>query len=810
VKINLDEYLDSPSSRPSIDSDAKSFSGFGTTPYRIAVVLDCPKPPYAPGLPSYSGSDALLHALVAKTGIPTGNILWLYVSSDYGDEDSYSPTHPSVVQGCVVVRELLTLHRPNIVLLVGELALRCADMDAQIGTHRGSLFIGKTQTFTGFKCIATYHPVKALKSYELTPVMGFDIQRAKEQSLTPELSLPQRELVVDLSCEDVLNRLRDIQVTKPPVSFDIEGYVTNGMTCCSLSTDPSVSFIIGFSGVGGHVWSEEEELQIWRELAKVLSDPTIPKILQNGLYDAFVCKYRHHITIKNIVDDTMLKHWELLCELEKSLAFLTSIYTLEPYYKNERTSLDLRKHWEYCCKDSAVTLEISNTLNKVLAGDSLTHYRMNMSLLPALLYMEVRGMRYNSIEAARRQTNVLEEAKGLQTQLDTMVMGFTSGATKALNVQSPKQMSKFLYTDLKLPIQLNFQTKKPTSNYEALLKLRKITNHPVLQTIIDLRDKYTHASMLGIYSDPDGRIRCGYNIVGTETGRLTCYTSPTGSGYNLQTIPEYDRDLFQADEGYEFFQCDLSGADGWTVAAHCSALGDHTMLEDLQYGIKIAKLLALMVKHGADISKEPRDVIKHECAKVAKDDQIYFAAKCCQHGSNYGMKETLLANTIFKQSEGRIWLEPRQAKRFQMLYHQRYFGLQRWHDAMQRKCSLKPSIKSASGNTRTFFGRPKDAATFRAMLSHEPQANTTYATNLAAWKLWHDPTNRRPDGSLRVEPLHQVHDALNGQWRVEDRDYAIASLKRWFNNPLKIAGIDITIPFEGGYGDSWGNCKNSI
>ncbi len=128
---------------------------------------------------------------------------------------------------------------------------------------------------------------------------------------------------------------------------------------------------------------------------------------------------------------------------------------------------------------------------------------------------------------------------------------------------------------------------------------------------------------------------------------------------------------------------------------------------------------------------------------------------------------------------------------------------------------------------RQFFGRPDEILT--KAVAFEPQANTTYATNLAMFRLWTDPDNRStrqvlpsqdqrpsefvesPQSSgaircrLRIEPLHQVHDALCGQFRKTDTSWASGKIKSYFNNPLTIAGQQITIPYEGGYGGSWGS-----
>jgi hypothetical protein len=49
-----------------------------------------------------------------------------------------------------------------------------------------------------------------------------------------------------------------------------------------------------------------------------------------------------------------------------------------------------------------------------------------------------------------------------------------------------------------------------------------------------------------------------------------------------------------------------------------------------------------------------------------------------------------------------------------------------------------------------------------------------------------------------------VHDALLGQFKIEDTAWAISKIKSYFANEIIIAGIPITIPFEGHYGRSWG------
>ena len=174
----------------------------------------------------------------------------------------------------------------------------------------------------------------------------------------------------------------------------------------------------------------------------------------------------------------------------------------------------------------------------------------------------------------------------------------------------------------------------------------------------------------------------------------------------------------------------------------------------------------------------------------------------------------------------------------QRFYFVRYPGLYQWHNACRNAVFDGKDLTSASGHTRKFFGKRKswnarahaleaDHDTWKEYLADEPQENTTYATNLALSKLWSDPENRisgvrnlpnvlqvglfpyssdriNQNCALRIEPLHQVHDALIGQFKITDTLWACAKLRTYFTNPLTIANTILTIPFEGAYGPSWG------
>lgn len=759
-----------------------------------------------------------------------------------------------IQNGLEQLRVDIANYNPTLIILLGKTALRAAKGSYSEGGRlrlysledwRGSLFIADNDEspLRGYKCLATYHPASLFRVYENTALVRFDLKKAARHAKTRELPKPPLVLDVEPDLPTICGRLRYIREHKVPITIDIEGHgsvakkvvyggrtvITRGMKCISISPAAYQAFIIPFCTMeGDHFWTFEEECVVWEELSKTLADPDVPKCLQNGMYDAFVLAWLYKILVRNIVDDTMLKFWELYCELPKSLATQVSLLCDDvPFYKDEAHNSDLRSFWGYCCKDSALTNQINVVLDRVIKGPSLAHYRFNMSLVEPFLYIELRGM---AVDLQKRDQRIAElrtqawfEAKGKkkvsegyeQLKLEEMV-GWQ------INVNSNPDMIKLLYTQLKLPPQYAERAdgvRTLTANFDTLLHLGKKYGNEILLQCIKVRRIRKHiADLVGTTTDPDGRIRSSTNIVGTTTGRTSSSEAPTGEGTNLQNRRDEDRDICIADVGHDFCQCDLAGADGWTVAAHCARLGDPTMLEDYLAGLKPAKIIALMYFHGEKVNHWSRDEIRKaskginaDTDKTSNPPYIYYASKRIQHGTNYRMGPAKVVNQIYLDTEGEVDLSEDIAKVLQGYYLKRYRGVILWQDWVRRELVDKGYLLAASGSLRRFFGRKpvpgrKDSAaeeTVNQACSHEPQHNTTWVANTALLRLWQDPTNRRSDNSLIIWPCHQIHDAICMQWPTELREWAMGKVRSYFNNPVKIAGIELTIPFEGNVGPNW-------
>jgi hypothetical protein len=464
-----------------------------------------------------------------------------------------------------------------------------------ISNWRGSVFLSPW----GYKCIAAFHPAYIFRSFGDIAYFRADLAKAVREAKVDGFVPPARSLYTEPNLGTILSYLIRIKETKPRIAVDIEGGMGT-FSCISVATSAMEAFIVPFTKVDGtSMWTLEEETTLWEALASVLCDVSIPKVLQNCLYDYFVLGYFYRTPIRGIADDIMLKFWELLPELEKGLGVQASLLTNEPYYKDARASSGLTL-WRYCCTDSAVTYEINERLEKEVVGDSLKHYRFDMSLLPPTLYMQTVGFGF---DVARRDTmlaEVLREAHTLQHEVNVKLGRSLSGISQAdvlekvaavccykkhpvhtasdlcdapkadylgsinriaylvtryhaleahelgeleavvecgINVDSSKQMQSLLYDELKLPKQFKKEkgrrTETATADALALLTLftqlneRKDARADFVLSLLRLRGLYDRAQNLHFTPDPDGRIRATYNVVGSETGRFTCYDGMT-------------------------------------------------------------------------------------------------------------------------------------------------------------------------------------------------------------------------------------------------------------------------------------------
>ena len=367
-------------------------------------------------------------------------------------------------------------------------------------------------------------------------------------------------------------------------------------------------------------------------------------------------------------------------------------------------------------------------------------------------------------------------------------------------------------------------SKRPSTDQTALDKLYADTQDVRVLWVLQQRRLRKVVTDLNVKLDNDGRLRASISLV-KETGRMSESAAPTGCGLNRQALNKDLLSICVADEGCELCKLDLEGADSWTVACECAALGDSTMLDDLRAGIKPAQVGALLYA-GLINNHSTREQIRAAWKVAQLPEWLYPGAKACAHGVPYGMgwetqQMTLLKNSMsdlpLRLADAKpIVLSKAQIEGLRSAFLSRYVGIPKWQEKEAENLMTKGWIETSTGHIRRFYGRKSEIAKGRKVVNHEtwkealaskPQYYTTYAIKQAWAKMWWDRENWRGggvgEGRQIVEALALKHDEILTQWRVEDREFARRKLREWFQTPVVIAGIEVVIPAAGKIGKDW-------
>lgn len=310
------------------------------------------------GKPFVGVSGQHLDKLLALASCPSRREVYLGNVTQHrplaNDISKFHWDGPEIRTGLEQLRYDMCKLKPNIVVLLGNIPLKAARdcsrihplnakaFSYKISKWRGSLFIctDPLSPFYNLKCMATYHPAYTLRDYKTNVIARLDLIRARIESQFPTLDLPKRNISILIYADEVAHRLRNFRTNKSKVSLDIEGGLGT-MSCISFAVSPYEVYVIPFYvKTGEYVWGQEEGVRVFRELAGLLEDENCEKILQMSLYDRFVLQYGYRIRMARVTHDTLLSGWEIYSQLPKGLAFQGSIWTREPFYKNERLQVE--------------------------------------------------------------------------------------------------------------------------------------------------------------------------------------------------------------------------------------------------------------------------------------------------------------------------------------------------------------------------------------------------------------------------------------------------------------------------------------
>lgn len=602
----------------------KKISAIGPKDADIVIVGDAPgAAEEKKGKPFVGSSGRLLNQMLDKVGIKRHRCYITNVIKTRPPKNNfkvfYNKSTPTeeLLTARKNLREEIKEVNPNITIALGKEAIRAVmdDNSLSIMQWRGSVVDSPVG-----KVIGTYHPARILRIYQENPIVLFDLKKAKKESYYPEVKKKERKFFTGPSKSEVLSFLRECKKADK-LSFDIETKELPNedwfIDCLGLAPADDYGMCIPFTSGGGEsYWSIHDEIEILLALADLLADKSVKKIAQNAQYDIMFLEFNRDIPVNNLWFDTMNASKVVYPEFPKSLAFLTSIYTDIPYYKDTSTE----ERWIYNAKDSIGTFEVAEGLVRDLNEISTEHsdydtlYDFYRSHIHPMLEMYIKVQQYG----VKIDRETFEKVKSqVEKDIEDMRKELKERIGMEINVNPSNSLQEYLYEVLGAKKRTTEKGNLRTDE-DTLLKIRKEEQADEINLILDLRKKRdVKSSYFDINLDDDFRMRCTYNVSGTKTGRLSSSKTHDNKGMNLQNVEKTYRGILVPDDGFVFLGADLSQAENRVVAYLCE---DKKMMEVVESGGDIHTNNAAMIfnKLPDQVTKDEREMgkrITHGCLK---------------------------------------------------------------------------------------------------------------------------------------------------------------------------------------------------
>lgn len=392
------------------------------------------------------------------------------------------------------------------------------------------------------KFIPSYHPADTLHGTYLWRYMLMnDMAKIKLELPEPELKLPERNIILKPDLPEVLHYIETCRARKR-VATDLE-VINHQVYCFSLSFSPEHAMVVPLVGPDKEDWfTEDEEIELWKAYASLMSDPEVMKVNQNIIgFDSVFLLLQNNIHLKGYLADTMVAQHIMYPEFRKGIDFIASMHTREPYWKDDGKiwKTDAKFDWEkfqiYCGRDAAVCLEAWEVLSEELNDGYWPAYEMTRRLAEPLAYMSVRGLAVDIDGLADTKIKLGIAIEGKLKELEAI-------ADFPFSPTSPKQCQKYFYEHLNIKPYRNGQGGITTDDRAMSRIFRKGGKGAKeaklvqeIRTLLKLKGTYIDVDL-----DGDNRLRCSWNPRGTWTGRLSSSKTILGKGLNLQNLhPEF-------------------------------------------------------------------------------------------------------------------------------------------------------------------------------------------------------------------------------------------------------------------------------
>ena len=672
--------------------------------------------------------------------------------------------------------EELSKTNANIYVAIGGVALYALARQDKVTKRRGSILHG---TFPGFggKVIPIIHPASALRNYLFTHFIRFDMKRIKEESAYPEVRLPARAMYLEPSFVESMAYIHSCHELER-IGFDIE-VMNEEISCISIARSPYDVISIPFVKNNSDYFTIDQEIAVWKAIADLLENPAIIKVGHNVTFDSTFIFIKYGIRSCNL-KDTMVASSICYPDFPKGLDFVTSICTKEPYYKDDgkkwfKFGGDIYTFWGYNAKDSAVCIESETELNnEVQRQGNDGALERQLSIIPSLVYMQARGIQADKAGMDAAADENRKKVEKLQEELNTL-------AGMELNPNSTKQLQEYFYVKKGIKPYVSRSTGNVSVDAMALKRISR-KGFQEAKIILEMRHLLKiNGTYFEMELDDDNRIRCSFNPVGTENGRLSSSKTIFGKGGNMQNLPPEMLRFLVADPGCYLYNIDLSQAEN-RIMAYISP--EPNMIAAFEAGVDIHRQTA-----GLILNKKPEDVSDDEGSSSIGGGLFSerFWGKKSNHSLNYDLGYRAFA-LVCEISEN-------EAKYIVERYHSVYPGVRQYHAWIRAQLNKDRTVTNCLGRKRLFTNRWGDEL-FKEAYAFIPQSTVADIINKRGLAFVMDNPMFRG-----VEILNNVHDSLVIQISyknvpLERHADAIRHIVDSLQAPVSFKGQTFSIPAD--------------
>jgi DNA polymerase-1 len=481
--------------------------------------------------------------------------------------------------------------------------------------------------------------------------------------------------------------------------------------------------------------------QVTARLRAILENASVGKIAYNGKHVMAVLA-GCGVKLENLNFDPMLAAY-LLGEKSlglKALAFNklgTEIVTpaeLTGTGKKQSSLflLEVNRVADRACASVDIVWSLRESLETELRKQGLWQLftEVEMALVPVLVAMESDGILLNTDLLRQMSLEMGKELLRLEKEI-------YSSVGHQFNINSPQQLGRVLFEDLRLP-----QSRRTKTGYSTEASVMEALRgvHPVIEFILQYRQlsklKSTYVDALpALINHKTGRVHTNFNQTGTATGRLS------SSDPNLQNIPirtevgNKIRKAIIAPPGAYLLSADYSQID-LRVLAHLSQdpglIAAFAEDEDI-HAITASKLFGI-----------PGDEVTPEMRRNAKT--VNF-------GVVYGMSDYGLEQATNLSRE--------EAAQFIALYFEKYPKVREYLDATKEQARKLGYVQTVLGRRRFLpeinsSNRMVREAAERMAINAPVQGSSADIIKIAMINL-HRETEKR---NLKSKMLLQIHDEL--------------------------------------------------